>query len=103
MRFTRVALVIFALWAPLDDAYSDVPKLMNYQGQIASRSGNELTNPLTITFGIYAKSETGAPLWQETQIITHENGVFQTLLGSLSPFPDTLFSSGEITPKKEPS
>ena len=68
------------------------PPLLNYQGQLTSQKNATLSNPITIRFAIYNTPTSNQPLWQETQLITHNNGIFHTLLGSESPLPPNLFN-----------
>jgi len=67
------------------------PPLLNYQGQLTSQKNEPLSNPITIQFAIYDTPTSSQPLWQEIQHITHNNGIFHTLLGSESPLPLNLF------------
>jgi hypothetical protein len=85
-----ILFVLFLSLTPLKIAAG--PHLLNYQGQLTSQNNESLPNPVTITFAIYATSELGQPLWQEAQNITHNKGIFHTLLGTESPLPQNLFA-----------
>ena len=88
MRFTTALCMLLILLSTTD---AQIPPLMHYQGQITSETS--LNNPVEIHFAIYAQATSGQPLWTETRAITHTNGSFSVLLGSLSPFPQNLFSA----------
>lgn len=68
------------------------PPLLNYQGQLTSQKNEPLPNPITIRFAIYETPTSSQPLWQESKLITHNSGIFHTLLGSESPMPTHLFN-----------
>jgi hypothetical protein len=68
-------------------ALSGVPRKINYQGRLVDgTSGEPLEGSYSVTFGIYDQEEGGTELWSETQPVdVDSNGVFTTLLGSVSP------------------
>ena len=72
--------------------YSQVPQLINYQGKITD---NDIlyNGTVEITFTIY-DSETGSSsAWNESHPeVNIVNGLFNVLLGSITPFPEDLFS-----------
>jgi hypothetical protein len=88
----RFALFFLSLMYLPPTIISAGPPLLNYQGQLTSKNNETLANPITILFAIYDTPDAGQPLWQETKLITHNNGIFHTLLGSDSPIPPNLFS-----------
>jgi len=63
---------------------SEIPHLINYQGKLVDSTGTPITGTKTITFKIYDVSSGGTPLWQETQSVIVDKGVFNILLGSSS-------------------
>jgi len=89
-----------------------VPGLINYQGELMDNGGNPLNSTVSIVFKIYNLQTGGTTLWQETHnSVQVQQGVFSVLLGSVSPFPATLFdgdsrwlaikvgSDSEMTPR----
>ena len=64
-----------------------------HQGLLFDTDGNPITVPTNITFRLYDVSTGGTALWEETQNVLPDNGVFTTELGSDSsnPFPSDLF------------
>lgn len=63
----------------------------NYQGRLTDPSGTPLAGPRSVQFTIYDQF-TETPWWQETQTVTSDaNGLFNELLGAVSPLPDIVF------------
>jgi len=101
------AAVFLCLIYCIPTTLSAGPHLLNYQGQLTSQNNKPLSNPITILFAIYDTPDSGQPLWQEVQQITHSNGIFHTLLGSESPMSPNLFNEDnrylEIRLENEPA
>lgn len=74
---------------------ASVPRLINYQGTLTDpATGNPVPNgQYQMTFSIYSSDIGGNPLWQETQQVTVQNGVFNVLLGSQNPLDVGIFQS----------
>lgn len=88
-----IATIILHIFITLQTVLTAAPPLLNYQGQITSPNHEALPSPVEITFAIYDTPEAGLPLWKETQTISHENGIFHTLLGQTTPLPSNIFDS----------
>ena len=74
-------------------AAADVPNQMNYQGQLTDDLGAPLDTVVSMTFTIYDDSSGGIVLWTETQTgVEVSQGLFNVLLGSDPPIPDTVFA-----------
>jgi hypothetical protein len=70
------------------------PELINYQGKLMDSGGTPLSGTYSITFRIYNQQTGGTALWNETHSsVQVQDGTFNILLGSVSPFPATLFDS----------
>jgi len=63
------------------DAIS-VPQLINYQGKLTNSSGAPITGTKAMTFKIY---DAGSEVWTEDQSVVVTNGIFNVLLGSVTP------------------
>ncbi|MFH1768458.1 MAG: hypothetical protein ABH858_04805 [Candidatus Omnitrophota bacterium] len=68
----------------LVDCRCEVPHLINYQGRLTDSGGAALNGSYSITFRIYDASSGGTFLWQETQSVVIQEGVFNVLLGSVT-------------------
>lgn len=63
-----------------------VPQYLSYQGVLTDE--NRLAVPdgsYTITFRLYTGESGGSPIWQETQTVGTQDGVFDAYLGLLNP------------------
>jgi hypothetical protein len=78
-------------------ALAEVPHLMNYQGVLTDAGGSPVDSTHDLTFKIYADSAWAAPaLWTEDHTgVDVDNGVFNVILGTLTPLPEGLFADGE--------
>ncbi|TET47446.1 hypothetical protein E3J62_01345 [candidate division TA06 bacterium] len=72
-----------------------IPWHINYQGYLTDDAGNPLNDTLSMTFSIYTASAGGTELWNEAQNIGMEDGLFNVVLGSLTPIPPDVFQTGE--------
>jgi len=63
-----------------------IPHIMNYQGRITDSSGNPVSDGnYQITFRIYDLATGGTPLWEETDTVSVQKGLFNIVLGSKIP------------------
>ena len=92
-RAIAFVLLTAVLLSPLD-VQAQAPNLVNFQAQLDEASA---AGPASATFAIYNASEGGAKLWEETySTLAMDNGYLSVLLGSVVPFPTSLFTnSGE--------
>ncbi len=72
-------------------AQAQVPPVINYQGQLLDASGNPANGNFAMVFAIFDVPTGGTALYTETQNVTVSNGVFNALIGSATPIPQTLF------------
>ena len=86
-----VIAIILLLSVPASIVMAQPPNLINYQGKLSDQDGNPVSGERDLTFAIYEAESGGTPLWSESQTVTVNEGVFNTLLGSVNPIPDTLF------------
>jgi len=94
-------------------AISQVPQLINYQGILSDANGIALSGNYSIEFRIYNSATDGSALWTETQTVTAADGLFDVILGSVTPIPFSVFdgkdkylslkigSDSEMTPRKQ--
>jgi hypothetical protein len=86
--------IIISLLLSITMLYGQAPQLINYQGKLDS-SGVPITGTRNLIFSIYSDTASlTAPMWTETRNnVTVTNGIFNVLLGSVTPFPVTLFTN----------
>ena len=71
-------------------AVAIVPPTMNYQGILTDASGTPVPDgAYSVTFSIYNSPTSALTLWSETQTLTTANGLFNTVLGTVTPIADT--------------
>jgi hypothetical protein len=73
-------------------SFADVPHMINYQGKLTTASGGCLNDTLQMTFTIYTDDLGTTEEWTETQTaVVVKEGIFNVLLGSMTPLPDSVF------------
>ncbi|MHC4093182.1 MAG: hypothetical protein ACYSVY_23425, partial [Planctomycetota bacterium] len=82
---------------PVTDAVAGVPSLVTYQGILTDAAGVPLDGVFDLTFNVYPDSLPSTPSdWQEQHLgVLVEDGLFNLILGSVVPMPDTLFEVEE--------
>lgn len=88
------AIVVAAFVLITCNAQAQVPQLINYQGQLTNSSGNPSNGTFTMVFRIFDVATAGTALYTETQTVTVSGGIFNVLIGSVTPVPLNLFDSG---------
>jgi hypothetical protein len=70
------------------------PRIINYQGFLADSLDQPITGTVSMSFGIYDAPTMGSELWSETQNVDVNVGVFDVLLGSVTPITEDVFTGG---------
>jgi hypothetical protein len=80
------------------DFSTSIPGQLNYQGFLANAvDSSAVTATLEMTFRLFDSETKGAELWAEIHpMVAVGDGLFQVLLGSITPFPDGLFDGSEM-------
>jgi hypothetical protein len=79
-------LVVLAILIFLNNVYPQIPKTINYQGLLTNVDGAAVQDgEYSIEFVLYPTEIDGKPLWQETQQVTLQSGVFNVILGKVNP------------------
>jgi len=75
-----------------------VPAQLSYQGFLVNSSDSSAIDAtLEMTFRLFDSETKGAELWAEVHpAVQVHGGLFQVLLGSITPFPDGLFDGSEL-------
>lgn len=88
MLFLTVGLLAYS------SAFADVPRTVNFQGRLTDSSGKFVPDgSYSLTFRIYTDSTGGSEKWQEAQTVSISKGLFNVILGSVNPIPDSIFNS----------
>ena len=73
-------------------AFSAIPQQINYQGILKDSAGRVINNSsLSVVFTIYDAATAGTNLWNETQTVSVESGLFSVKLGSTTSIPTSIF------------
>jgi len=71
------------LAAPLQAPH--VPDTVGFEGQLADSNGDPVTDGnYTITFKLYSLATGGSPVWNETQTVSVEDGLYSVQLGTVT-------------------
>ncbi|MEO1576924.1 MAG: hypothetical protein AAFU65_18405, partial [Pseudomonadota bacterium] len=92
VRTHLLLITAFALVAIAPSGGAALPEGISYQGYLTNADGSPVNGSVNITFAVYNVDLGGVPLWNQTETMSVENGLFSTTLGNpLNPFPDGLF------------
>jgi hypothetical protein len=72
------------------------PFLINYQGKLTSPAGEALEGSYEVAFRIYDAAAAGNLLWEETQPVSVQVGIFNVLLGAGLQTPGTADFNHEL-------
>ncbi|MDD2891317.1 MAG: hypothetical protein PHE49_11880, partial [bacterium] len=77
---------------------SGVPSEINYQGWLGYASDTSaITAKINMIFRLYTTPTGVTPLWNEAQdTVQVSKGVFNVLLGSVTPIPDSFFNNTSL-------
>jgi len=81
--FWRVLALLAVGWCGMVQA--QVPHKLNYQGYLTNAGGTPVTTPQTMVFKLYAVPSGGAALYTETQTVAVNAGVFDAVIGAVTP------------------
>ena len=84
MRAT-VLLLAAVLWC--SSIFAAVPHQINYQGYLTATGGTPVNATVAMVLNLYNVDTGGATLYTETQTVTVTNGVFNVVIGSVTPLP----------------
>jgi hypothetical protein len=81
-----VTLLVLCGFTMLMNASAQVPRTLNYQGYLTNPSGSAINSPaLPITVKLYLAASGGSALYSETQNLAVTNGIFNMVIGSVTP------------------
>jgi hypothetical protein len=75
-------------------ARAQVPGRVNFQGLLLDSAGQPLTGTVSLQLQLFAAASGGSALWTETHAsVSVTNGIYDVVLGSLTPLTPALFSA----------
>lgn len=92
MRKITISLILIMFLSLLSTFSLAVPHEINFQGVLEDNTTGEpvTAQNLQMTFSIYSDPVGGNPLWDETQTVTVEGGLYSVRLGSADPAADPI-------------
>jgi trimeric autotransporter adhesin len=91
MKCPLAAALLLLVSIPPRTVLGQVPRTLSYQGILSDTSGVPKSDGnYGMTFRLYNISLGGTPLWSETQVLATQRGLFNAVLGDITPFPDSL-------------
>ncbi|MFK8032166.1 MAG: hypothetical protein AB8G18_18190 [Gammaproteobacteria bacterium] len=89
-----VSAIAAGFFGPLSVVSAAVPDGINYQAYLTNTDGSPVDADVSISFLAYNVATGGVPLWNDTQTITVDQGLFSITLGNpANPFPVGLFDT----------
>lgn len=70
--------------------------LVNYQGRLTDSSGTPVSGSMPVVFSLYATAFGGTAFWTEQQTVEVVDGLYNTLLGSVTPLSAALFDKPAV-------
>ncbi|MBI5055620.1 MAG: DUF4215 domain-containing protein [Nitrospirae bacterium] len=101
LKSTKEVARVFAIVVVLLSIFSHgvlaaIPKTINYQGFLTETDGTPVNNAaVQMRFSLHDSLNGGAELWNETQTINVQNGIYNVVLGTAAPFPVSLDFSAQ--------
>ena len=84
MRKNAILLAFLFLFCQF--AYGQIPQEISYQGVLTETDGSPVADGnYSMTFSLYDVATGGTALWQEAKIVVVEAGVFNVILGDVTP------------------
>jgi hypothetical protein len=85
MRYAFILCIAVALAVPCT-GHAEIPKTISYQGILRDGVGDPVPDgDYSITFTIYYGPSGPGAIWSETQVLTVSDGVFNAILGAVTP------------------
>ncbi len=86
VRILFVALLIIPAYS-----WAEAPNFLPVQGYLTAKGGDAVDGEVDVRFTIYTGPQGGIQLWQETQTVTADRGIFHVLLGMAEPLDLAIF------------
>lgn len=87
MKVFSISTIIFLIILISTRAFSQIPKIISYQGIVTDTTGNPKPDgQYNFTFRLYDSNSGDSAFWSESKKLIVKKGVFATNLGDQSPF-----------------
>jgi hypothetical protein len=91
-----VSIILAAILTTNAAGAAAPPALLTQQGRLLNTDGTSAAGSVTMQFSIYGVSSGGTALWTETQSVALDDGYFAVQLGTTTPLPSSLWTSGAL-------
>jgi hypothetical protein len=81
----RVFILLLAAALSCANVHAAVPQTLNYQGYLTSSGGTPVNATVAMVLKLYTASSGGMAFYGETQSVVVSNGVFDVVIGSVTP------------------
>lgn len=97
MKTTIYFLFALFLFFNATSQAQETAELISYQGKITDQNGVPVEGNVSISFALYDQLQGGSAIWQETHpAVLVSEGIFSVLLGSVTPFTNTVFGNSSL-------
>ena len=86
----RAIILLLAAALCCGNVHAQVPRKINYQGYLTNPGGTPVNATVSMALKLYDVVTGGAALYAETQNVTAANGVFNVIIGSVTPIPGSV-------------
>lgn len=86
---TLCAVIILAAFFAVP-ASAQISRTISYQGVLADQAGVPISGSHSLQLALYDNATGGIPLWSETQNVTVNKGLFDLIMGTVTPIPASL-------------
>jgi len=86
--FKKLVVTLLIVLFVVSISLAEVPQLINYQGFLSDASGNPIDGLRSIQFSLFGALTGGTAIWSETHPVQVNAGLFDVMLGSVTPFGD---------------
>jgi hypothetical protein len=112
MFMKRLSFILLIVFIFIQATSAQIPHTISYQGILTDAGGTPVADGnYNLTFKLYNVSTGGSALWTESQEVTVANGIFNVILGRVTPLNlafdriywlgITVGSGSELTPRIE--
>ncbi len=110
MKRVLIASMMMVLMA-VPAVWGQIPQTMSYQGVLTDGAGTAVPDGnYDLTFRLYTVASGGSAFWTETQNVSVSGGIFNVILGSVTPLTDafdgqyylgiSVNGGGELSPRR---
>lgn len=90
------SLFVSSSFSVMGPAHAGTRDSLFHQGVLFDETDNPVTDIANMTFRLFSSPEGGTPIWEETQRVSVEGGLFSAELGSSAFFPDHIFEEDSL-------